>query len=503
LSTPSTVSPHPIVAGVWSEGGAGTPRRRAARISRGLHDVRLGFALALFFALGLAAARAIDVSEDGKAMMLFSLAFFPALAASAAARPLWFLLLAIAYLPFSKVYPLSLGGITGANMSNLILLLAPLAWAQARGRSRTRLRVGMLEWLVLLYVVVGSFSVLPALGRGGGFGELLQTYRGWLVPFLYFFIARGLVKDRRGLAAALQLLAVVAILVGGLTWIEGLSRSGRGSIEASRVSGLMQQANQMGAFLVYYGTVLLALGLRSRGVARRLLYLSGFLIAARASLFTFSRAAYLALATGSATVVLLHNPLLLAAGAGGGAMAVVARPSLIPSSIRARWAETNEGVGLEGETTTLDKSSAYRLILWKAAFRMIREHPLTGIGLGQFSSSVGRYTEVTLSKEDPNDAHNAFILIAAEMGLPALFVVLVLLAVSVLTAIRLYLRRRPAIDRTVALAFVGCSAALLVSCMLGSRFQDESLISYFWVLAALVAVARRLPTGRLPRRART
>jgi len=465
-------------------------------------DARLGLTLSILFALVLAAARAIDVSEDGKAMMAFSLAFFPALVATAIARPLWFLLLMVAYLPFAKTYPLSLGGIAGANMSNLILLLAPVAWLSSRRRSRRRLKGGTLEALVVIYVVVGSLSVAQAIGRVDSVGELLQTYRGWLAPFLFFFAARGLVRDRAGLVAVLRLMATVTILVAALTWIEGVSRADRGSIDAARVRGLMQQANQMGAFLVYYGIVLLTLALRERHWGRRLYYLGGFLVAARAVLFTFSRSAYLALATGASLVVLLQSPLLLVAGAGGGAVAVAVKPSLIPGSIRERLGQTTEGVGLEGEVPSLDKSSAYRLILWKAAFRMIRERPLTGVGLGQFSSVVGHYTDVTLSKEDPNDAHNAFILIAAEMGLPALATALILLLALALASARAFFRRHHRVDRTIALALLGSWTGLIVSCMLGSRFSDESLISYFWILGALLAVVRRLPEPLRPRRRR-
>jgi O-antigen ligase len=462
-------------------------------------DLRLGLALATLFALVLAAARLIDVSEDGKAMMAFSLGFFPALVAAAVARPAWFLLLTVAYLPFAKTYPLSLGG--GLNMSNLILLLAPLAWLSSRRASRRRLPGGTLETLVVVYMVVGTLSVAQAVGRVDSVGELLQTYRGWLAPFLFFFVARGLVRDRAGLVAVLRVMATVTILVAALTWVEGLSRSDRGSIDAARVRGLMQQANQMGAFLVYYGVLLLALALRERHWGRRLLYLGGFLVAARAMLFTFSRSAYLALAAGCSMVVLLQSPLLMLAGAGGGAVAVALRPSLIPASVRERMAETTEGVGLEGERQSLDKSSEYRLILWGAAFRMIRERPLTGVGLGEFSSVVPHYTEVTLSKDDPNDAHNAFILIAAEMGLPALAAVLVLLAAVALAAARAFFRRHHRADRTVALAVLGSWVGLVVSCMFGSRFSDESLISYFWILVALLAVARCLPeAGRLRRR---
>jgi O-antigen ligase len=463
--------------------------RRPVRVP----DIRIGMRVALFFALMLSAARLIDVSEDGKAMFLFALLFFPAMALAALRRPVWFLLLILAYLPFGKVYSLSIG-IPGANMSNLILVLAPVALAtnrRQRGRSR---RLGRLEWLVIAYVAVASLAVGGSIGVADSVGELLQTYRGWLAPFLFFFIARGLVREREDVDAVLRVIAWVTILVALLTWAEGIARGDRGSIEASRVPGLMRQANQMAAFLVYYGVLLLALGLRERRIRSMALYVGGFLVAARAMLFTFSRSAYLAMGGGAALVVLLHSPILMVAGAGAGAVAVVAKPSLIPSSIRDRLGETtNEGAGLEGESRTLDKSSAYRLILWRAAFKMIRERPLTGVGLGRFSQVVGSYTEVTLSKEDPNDAHNAYILIAAENGLPALFLVLLVLVALATTAARVYFRHRYRVDRTVALAFLGTWVGLVVSCMLGSRFGDECLIAYFWILSALLAVTARMP----------
>ncbi|HVQ31133.1 MAG TPA: hypothetical protein VMV21_16185, partial [Vicinamibacteria bacterium] len=293
--------------------------------------------MALAYASVLAAARVIDVSEDGKAMMLFSFLYFPALAITAFKKPLWFLLLAVAYAPFDKVYPLSLGGITGANMSNLILLLAPVAVVRTRPPQNVRVRWGAIETLVLLYMLVGSLAAVTALPEADGVGAMLQIYRGWLAPILFFFIARGLVRDREGMVAMLRCIAVVAIMVGALTWIEGIQRGSRGSIEASRVEGLMRQANQMGAFLVYYGAVALALVFVERRLVVRAFFFGGFLVVARASLFTFSRAAYLALAAGSTIIAFLHNPLILVGGAAAGGVAVVARPTLIPESIRARF----------------------------------------------------------------------------------------------------------------------------------------------------------------------
>jgi len=63
-----------------------------------------------------------------------------------------------------------------------------------------------------------------------------------------------------------------------------------------------------------------------------------------------------------------------------------------------------------------------RLVVWAAGLRMIGEHPLAGVGLGNFKPIVSEYEG---PQEDVETvAHNAYIDIAAEMGLPALLVFL-------------------------------------------------------------------------------
>jgi O-antigen ligase len=483
------------------------PRQAAAAAAlRSRAEIRPGLVLACAYAWGLAMARLIDVSDDGKAMLLFGTTFSLTVALSALLRPRWYLPLVVAYLPFSRVYPLPVAGITGANLTNLLLALGPVAWLSSRAQGRPRLRIGFAEGLVAVFVALASLSLVPAYAAAADLGEVALTYRTWLAPILFFFLARALVRDREDVKAILQVMVWTAFLVAADTWKEGLDRSDRGSIDSSRVPGLMQQANSMGAFLVYYGVPLLAFALGARPRRHALPYLAAFLITARATLYTFSRGAYLALAAGSATVLLLANPLLLAAAGGGGAVAAVLFPSLIPESVRERVGDTTtEQVVYQGEdpTVSLDRSSAHRLVIWRGAARMIAEHPLLGVGLGRFPSVIGFYTEYPLRKSDPHDAHNAFILLAGETGLPSLALLLLLLLTWGLTALRLRFKRRYHVDRALTLAFLGSLVALVVSCMLGSRFSDEALISWFWVLAALVVVVSRLrePPRRRPRAA--
>jgi O-antigen ligase len=202
-------------------------------------------------------------------------------------------------------------------------------------------------------------------------------------------------------------------------------------------------------------------------------------------------------------VLLLGNPLILASACGGGAVAAMLFPSLVPSSVRERFDDTTTGTPVyagDGTAVTLDHSSAHRLVIWRGAARMIAAQPLQGVGLGRFQRVIGSYTEVPLRKDDPHDAHNAYILVAAETGLPSLALLLLLFAAWGVLALRLRFGHRHPVDRSLGLAFLGSLVAVIVSCMLGSRFSDEALIGWFWMLAALVVVASRFREPPRPRR---
>jgi O-antigen ligase len=487
----------PAIATVGPTDESAPPRRdpAAAQARRARIEVRPGLLVAVAYATALALARIIDVSEDGKAMLAFGTTFTGVAILSAVLQPRWFVPLLVAYLPFSRVYPLPVAGVTGANLTNLLLVLGLLAWLARRAKPRPRIRVGPPELLVGAYVALGTLSAYTASREGTDTLALALAYRAWLAPVLLFFLVRGLVKDRHDVTAAVAVMAWTTALVAGLTWFEGIDRSSRGSIDAARVPGLMMQPNSMGAFLVYYGVPLLAYAVCARPWVRGLPLFGAFLVAARALLFTFSRSAYLALAAGSAVVLLLRRPLLLAVAGGAGLLAVLVNPELVPDSVRTRLGATQEGAVYEGESgaQSLDRSSANRLVIWRGAARMIAERPLLGVGLGRFPQTIDLYTDYPLGPGHPRDAHNAFLLVAGEMGLPALLLLVLFLVALTAAAATTYFRRRISPDRPLALACLGMVAGLVLTCMLGSRFSDDSLIGYFWILAALTLVVGRLP----------
>jgi O-antigen ligase len=69
-----------------------------------------------------------------------------------------------------------------------------------------------------------------------------------------------------------------------------------------------------------------------------------------------------------------------------------------------------------------------RTTVWRAGLHMMAAHPFIGVGLGSFKPMVPQYSR----DDNPPDliAHNAYVEIAAEMGLPALFAFLGILFFS-------------------------------------------------------------------------
>lgn len=74
------------------------------------------------------------------------------------------------------------------------------------------------------------------------------------------------------------------------------------------------------------------------------------------------------------------------------------------------------------------ESSENRIAAWKAAKRMVDAHPLAGVGLGNFKQLMPTYTDPGVRTD--TIGHNAYLEVAAEMGIPQLLIFLGILFFS-------------------------------------------------------------------------
>lgn len=121
-----------------------------------------------------------------------------------------------------------------------------------------------------------------------------------------------------------------------------------------------------------------------------------------------------------------------------------------------------------------------RTMVWESGLRMIRAHPIMGIGLGNFKPLVKQY-------EEPGEtqqlyAHSAYVELAAEMGLPALLVFLAILYFSYRTLERVLQRASgPPLLHQAALGI----QAGLVGCAVALFFVSGQYEKLFWLMVFL------------------
>ena len=129
-----------------------------------------------------------------------------------------------------------------------------------------------------------------------------------------------------------------------------------------------------------------------------------------------------------------------------------------------------------------DEAVQNRETTWRAGMKMFSQHPLTGIGLGQFMGQVLQY-------ENPNEApveslaHNTYIELGAELGI---FGVLAWLSIYV-CAFRAINRFTKKDENSIPLlreTSIGLQAALL-SIAVGITFLSASWFRYIWLLMFL------------------
>lgn len=147
-------------------------------------------------------------------------------------------------------------------------------------------------------------------------------------------------------------------------------------------------------------------------------------------------------------------------------------------------------------------SSAARLLIWASAWEMIKDNPF-GVGVGQFQRMTNRYTtpESRMMYGNPatesvnmiaRDAHNSFILCAAETGVLGLACFLLTLIMSWGTLSRLRRRVREHLsDPAMFEMMIFANRMALLVYLLGGMFTSRFYTEGFWWMVILPVCLKR------------
>lgn len=390
----------------------------------------------------------------------------------------------LAFLSFIGILPTS-GSLSLAKGVGLLVALAWLARfaMSARGERDFFAAHSHLAWVMIAFLGWAALTLVWAPQTGAGITALSR----YIPNMLLLPIAYTAVRGRRDLTLVLAAFVLGAILAAGFGIIQPPDAS---AIESTRATGTLGDPNELAAALL----VGLALGAgfalaRGRSPALRLGGLVAIPLCAAGIFLSLSRGGLVALAavllvgTVSAGRWRVAVTAILVAVAAGG---VLYFTQLAPLPARERVLTANGGSG--------------RSDLWKVGLRIVRAHPVGGVGVGNFQTSSPNYvlqpgalkrTDLIFSPA-PKVAHNTYLQVLSEMGVPGLLLFLAVIGVCVhctLRAARIWAQRRDvameALARAVFLALTG----ILVADFFGSEMYSKLLWALLALGPAMLAIA--------------
>ena len=423
--------------------------------------------------------------------------------------------LLVAYLPFNRVLPGDFGGTFALNLTNLLCALIIVGGFFRSTKQGAVWQKASLNAPIFLFMFLGAISLMHGSWEYGTWYVLqfITPLKRWLTPPLLYFMTLLVVRERRVLKTIIVIM-MICVTVVGLMAIRDYIEGGTGSsIEADRIGGIAEEPNMLAAFFCYYMFILASFFLCNMSQSAYWLLLIPFLICFRGIQVTFSRGGYLSFLAGGLALSFFRNKILFVLTIVLLAAAVL-NPVFLPKGIAYRinstfkhQGELSEEPGEEpngedteralvdvykGQNVTLEASSESRLAVWRGALRIIGDYPFWGTGYGTFLSVIPFYTPELRGMQ--LDAHNSYLIIAAEMGLPTLFVFLWLLLLAMWKSYRLSKIAKDPFLKAMALGVLAGLFALMVANMFGSRMDQEEISGYFWILCALVMRGLSLET---------
>lgn len=339
--------------------------------------------------------------------------------------------------------------------------------------ARPRPRAWFLQWPALALLAAGTLALLWSPERHSSFG----IYRQFLVEPVLAGYALYLLLERRehvwlagwalvasGLPPALGELGSAVQQLGQLrTW------------DVHPPTGFYLNANFAAQAIVPALAVALGLALQAQR-RRRLAALAAAAVLLLGLAVSYSRGGFLGLAGALVLVWWLGIRRKLPFAVGGVAAAVLALFAIPRMLDRLR----HELDPHDPNNTVLS-----RVPIWRAAVRMIHDHPLTGIGLNSFARELRVYApQVQESHTHPHNFFLNFWVVLGVLGLAAYLWVIVGMG----RAIGAGLARRDEL-RPLFIGLAAALAAILLHGLVDSTIWRNDLGLQFWVMAA-VATSR-------------
>ncbi len=145
---------------------------------------------------------------------------------------------------------------------------------------------------------------------------------------------------------------------------------------------------------------------------------------------------------------------------------------------------------------TDEKAFDSRFDLASVALEMIQSQPFVGIGLNSFEENMIHYDPNHITHIIQQPVHNAFLLVAAESGIPALLILLAILWTYLKLAFAV-IKRNSELHFSIGLTGVATFAGLGLANMFDVSLRKESVIGLIVLISAMLVSLNQLDKNEI------
>ncbi|HEY8890142.1 MAG TPA: O-antigen ligase family protein [Clostridium sp.] len=238
-----------------------------------------------------------------------------------------------------------------------------------------------------------------------------------------------------------------------------------------RIAATLFNPNAYGAYLILIIFPVIMLSIYEKKKKKKIVYILLSILVISNLLMTFSRNAVLGFVIGLLVLTLIYSIKLIFALGGFGILIC-----FIPSVF-----QRFKGMAI------LSKDDP-RVKLWETALKMIKDHPIRGVGNGnyvtRYNDYIMKYKELQYYYYRSYPSHNSYLKVQSELGIIGIVSFLGILATALFRVNKLY---KATIDKFHKPFYIGVMAsmtAFLFMNLSDNLFFVPKVTTYFWILLA-------------------
>ncbi len=259
---------------------------------------------------------------------------------------------------------------------------------------------------------------------------------------------------------------------GGMGWSDNDEYIGG----LSRITSTFANPNVYGEFLIITICISLVAVLLSKTWLQRITFGCCLVLQIVNLALTYSRGCYIAVILAVIIVVWCCDKRLLSVGI----LAVPILPYVLPKNMLTRL--------LSVGSYLKDTSVSYRMSIWKAASKIVKNHWFIGSGIGT-AAFTAFYLDYMIPGVDAQHSHNWFMQITIEMSIVALVVMLLIFFYSIKDVCSVVKKNGTLESKFALIPLVAALCGIFLEGFVDYIFYNNIVFMSFWLLIAILVAS--------------